>query len=50
MVQKPTEEAAIAELVLITDTVKEASFLKAIDEIKKLDVVQQVSSLIRVHE
>ena len=50
MVQKPTEEPAIAELVLITDTVKEASFLKAIEEIKGLDVVQQVSSLIRVHE
>lgn len=50
MVQKPTEDNAVAELVLITDAVKEASFLNAMDQIKELDVVYQVSSLIRVHE
>ncbi len=50
MVQKPTESDIIAELVLITDSVKEASFLKALEEIKGLDVVYEVASWIRVHE
>ncbi len=50
MVQKPTENAETAELVLITDSVKEASFLEALEEIKMLDVVYDVSSLIRVYE
>ena len=50
MVQKPTESNSVAELVLITDAVKEASFLNALEEIKGLDVVYEVSSLIRVHD
>ena len=50
MVQKPTENDTVAELVLITDSVKEASFMEALEEIKGLDVVYEVASMIRVHE
>lgn len=50
MVQKPTNSQTCAELVLITDSVREADFLKALEEFKTMDLVHEISSLIRVHE
>lgn len=49
MVQKPTDNESCAELVLITDAVREAFFLKALDEFKGMDMIREISSLIRVH-
>jgi homoserine dehydrogenase len=48
MVQKPTADVKLAELVLITDTVCEADFMEAMDEIKEFDTVKEISSIIRV--
>lgn len=50
MVQKPTDNAAYAELVLITDAVREADFLKALQEFRQMEHIRKVSSLIRVLE
>ncbi len=50
VVQKPTK-AGQAELVLITDQVKEKDFLDALERFKSMtDMIQDISSLIRVHE
>ena len=50
VVQKPTK-AGQAELVLITDQVKEKDFLNALMRFKSMtDMIQDISSLIRVHE
>lgn len=49
MVQKPTDNAAYAELVLITDAVKEAYFQQALREFQQMEQIREISSLIRVH-
>lgn len=50
MVQKPTNSASYAELVLITDIVQESSFLKALDSFQQMEQIAEISSLVRVHE
>lgn len=50
MVQQPTADIDLAELVLITDTVREGEFMKAMTELQKLDTVKEISSIIRVLE
>ena len=48
--QKPTADDQ-AELVLITDQVKEKDFFKAVDKFKSMaNMIREISSLIRVYE
>lgn len=50
LVQKPTDNASYAELVLITDQVQEADFQHALDLFLQMEQIREVSSLIRVYE
>lgn len=50
LVQKPTDNASYAELVLITDTVQEEDFRHALDSFLQMEQIREVSSLIRVYE
>ncbi|MCI8402845.1 MAG: homoserine dehydrogenase [Lachnospiraceae bacterium] len=49
MVQKPIQNNS-AELVLISDSVREADFCDALEEFRGMDMIYEVSSLIRVYE
>ncbi len=50
MIQKQVDVDKCAELDMITDSVKEKDFLEAVEKIKSLDSVHEISSLIRVYD
>ncbi len=49
MVQKPTDSDHFAELVLITDVVREADFRNALADFNEMEMIQEISSQIRVY-
>jgi hypothetical protein len=49
MVQKPTDSDHFAELVLITDVVREADFRNALTDFNEMEMIQEISSQIRVY-
>ena len=49
IVQKRARSNQLAEIVVITSKVREGDFTRAMDAIKKLERVKEISSLLRVY-